>query len=621
MGCWLSFPFLRYYICLFPTSLRGVLASGSVSRRLLRRLLPPPPANLPHNSSTHNLLTHTTCPHRTCSHTTCPHTTCSHTTCPHTTCPHTTCSHTTCPHTTCLHTTCPHATCFHTTCPHTTCPHTTCLHTSCFHTELVLTQLAHTQLAHTQLVHTQIAHTQLAHTQLVHTQLPHTTSRLTLLRGRRGTYGTGLAPMARVGRSGMRGRCGCWRGRRGIWRHARWFHVAGAALGDGPHTTCPRTQLACTQLVHTQIAHTQLAHTQLVHTQLPHTTSRFTLLRGRRGTYGTWAGSDGALGPEWGAGTLRLLAWQVWHLATCTLVPRGRRGARWHRHPPSYHVAGLRITWQAWCLVTSTSTFAWQAWHVWHWAGYDGALGPEWDAGTLRLLAWQAWHLATCTLVPRGRRGTRWHRHPPSFHVARVLLGDIDFHFCVAGVARMALGWLRWRAWAGVGRGDAAAVGVAGVAFGDMHLGSTWEAWHSVTSTFTFVSRGRRGTWWHRLPLLRGRRLHANTFTHKSFYTQKLLHRDTFSHRNFYTEALLHTITFTQTYAFTHRSFYTQTLLHIGRPMFSQQSHRRRGHLSNPTGGCIKWSDSKPACINMSWGLCALGPPNQRGLPFPSKKV
>ena len=59
--------------------------------------------------------------------------------------------------------------------------------------------------------------------------------------------------------------------------------------------------------------------------------------------------------------------------------------------------------------------FTWQAWHVWHWAGSGGTLGPEWDAGTLRLLAWQAWHLATCTLVPRGRRGTRWHRPLLSF--------------------------------------------------------------------------------------------------------------------------------------------------------------------------------------------------------------
>ena len=45
----------------------------------------------------------------------------------------------------------------------------------------------------------------------------------------------------------------------------------------------------------------------------------------------------------------------------------------------------------------------------------------------------------------RGRRGT-W-RHPSSFHVAGVVLGDIDFYSGVAGVALMALGWLWWRAW------------------------------------------------------------------------------------------------------------------------------------------------------------------------------
>jgi hypothetical protein len=76
---------------------------------------------------------------------------------------------------------------------------------------------------------------------------------------------------------------------------------------------------------------------------------------------------------------------------------------------------------------------------------------------------------------------------PPSFHVAGVVLGDIDFHFCVAGVARMALGWLRWRAWAGVERRDAAAVGVAGVSLGDIHLRFTWHAWYLVTSTSTFA--------------------------------------------------------------------------------------------------------------------------------------
>ena len=77
--------------------------------------------------------------------------------------------------------------------------------------------------------------------------------------------------------------------------------------------------------------------------------------------------------------------------------------------------------------------FVWQAWHLWRWAGSGGALEPVLVAGDA---AWQAWHLATSTFVSRGRRGT-W-RHLPSF--------------CVAGVALMALGWLWWRAWAGIGR-------------------------------------------------------------------------------------------------------------------------------------------------------------------------
>ena len=79
----------------------------------------------------------------------------------------------------------------------------------------------------------------------------------------------------------------------------------------------------------------------------------------------------------------------------------------------------LRFTWQAWYLVTSTSTLPWQAWHLWHWAGSGGALGF--------------------------RRGA----------------------------------------------GDAAPVGVAGVALGDIHLGFTWQGWYLGTSTSTL--RGRRG--------------------------------------------------------------------------------------------------------------------------------
>ena len=175
--------------------------------------------------------------------------------------------------------------------------HTQLAHT---HTQLVTTQLTHTQLAHT-LVHTQLAHTcshttwphttwphtTYSHTQLDHTQLAHTTTTYShttcshnlfthnlhtvagvalgdidhhfawqawhlatwtcILRGRRNTYRTGLALMARLGPSWRRGRRPCLRGRRGTWRatltvtlrgrRGTWWHrpslcVAGVALGD-----------------------------------------------------------------------------------------------------------------------------------------------------------------------------------------------------------------------------------------------------------------------------------------------------------------------------------------------------------------------------------------------------
>ena len=50
-----------------------------------------------------------------------------------------------------------------------------------------------------------------------------------LLRGRRGTYGTGLALVARLGAGDA---AALLRGKRGTWRHLPSFHVAGVALGD-----------------------------------------------------------------------------------------------------------------------------------------------------------------------------------------------------------------------------------------------------------------------------------------------------------------------------------------------------------------------------------------------------
>ena len=73
--------------------------------------------------------------------------------------------------------------------------------------------------------------------------------------------------------------------------------------------------------------------------------------------------------------------------------------------------------------------FAWQAWHLWHWAGSGGALGFRRGAGDAAAVGVAGVALA------------------PSFHVAGVVLGDIDFYSGVAGVALMSLGWLWWRAW------------------------------------------------------------------------------------------------------------------------------------------------------------------------------
>ena len=89
----------------------------------------------------------------------------------------------------------------------------------------------------------------------------------------------------------------------------------------------------------------------------------------------------------------------------------------------------------------------------------------------------QLWHLATSPFTLRGRRGT-WRHRPP---------------LCMAGVALMALDGLRWRTWFAVDAVVAAAVGVAGVALGDIAFHFVWQAWHLATSTSTL--RGRRGTY------------------------------------------------------------------------------------------------------------------------------
>ena len=56
----------------------------------------------------------------------------------------------------------------------------------------------YTPLTHTQLIHTPLAHAQLTHTPLAHTQLAHLVTSTCTLRGRHGLNGTGLALVARL---------------------------------------------------------------------------------------------------------------------------------------------------------------------------------------------------------------------------------------------------------------------------------------------------------------------------------------------------------------------------------------------------------------------------------------
>ena len=252
------------------------------------------------------------------------------------------------------------------------------------------------------------------------------------------------AGVAGVAAAAVGVRRGCWRGRRGTLRHPPW---------QASHAT---------QLVHTQLVITQLLiitrvagnlSTQLVHTQLVH----------NRGTYGI--------------GLLGWLRWRAWAgVAGVAAAAVGVAGV-------ALCDIHLGFTWQAWHLVTSTSSLcvagvagvarmAWQAWQAWHF-----------ETSTLIRFTWQAWYLVTWTFTLCGRRGTYgiglapvarlgrsgrggrrgcWRgrrgtlRHPPWFHVAGVVLGDIDLHFV-------------WQAW------------------------QAWHVWHFATATL--VSRGRRGTW------------------------------------------------------------------------------------------------------------------------------
>ena len=191
-------------------------------------------------------------------------------------------------HTTSLHTTCPHTTCSHTTSPHTTCHHNTYSHTTCRGTWRHLLPLCVAGMALGDI------------DRHFAWQAWHLATWTITLCGRRGTYGTRLALVARLGPSWRRGRRSCWRGKRGAWRHRPSLCVAGVARGnmDG-HFAWQAWRLATWTVT----------------------------LHGKRGPYGTGLALVGRLGPSWRRGRRSCL--------------RGRRGA-W-RHRPSLCVAGVAL--------------------------------------------------------------------------------------------------------------------------------------------------------------------------------------------------------------------------------------------------------------------------------------
>ena len=335
----------------------------------------------------------------------------------------------------------------------------------------------------------------------------HKVTSTVVLRGRRGTDGTGWRAWTGLGACDAAAPFAwqAWhnltstfvsRGRRGTKSHPPSFCVAGVATdGTGWRAW---TGLGACDAAALCVAGVAQPDIHLHFTwQAWHKVTSTVVLRGRRGTDGTgwraWTGLGacdaaalcvaGVAQPDI---NLRF-TWQAWHKLTSTVVLRGRRGTDgtgWRAwtglgacDAAALCVAGmaqpdihLHFTWQAWHKVTSTVVLRGRratdgtGWRAWTGLGACDAAalcvaGVAQPDIHLRF-TWQAWHKLTSTFVLRGRRGTD-------------------------GTG--------WRAWTGLGACDAAALCVAGVALGDIHLRFTWQVWHLVTSTF--VSRGRHGAW------------------------------------------------------------------------------------------------------------------------------
>ena len=121
-----------------------------------------------------------------------------------------------------------------------------------------------------------------------------------------------------------------------------------------------------------------------------------------------WAGSGGALGPDWSPVTPRHFASQAWHLYALmalgwlrwrawTGLVAGDAAALCVAGVALICTYGIGLRWRAWtglvagdaaalCVASvalgdTCLRFVGQAWHLWHWAGSGGALGLVLVAG------------------------------------------------------------------------------------------------------------------------------------------------------------------------------------------------------------------------------------------------
>ena len=323
-------------------------------------------------------------------------------------------------------------------------------------------------------------------------------------RGRRGTHGTGWRAWTGLGARDAAALCVAGVAQTHIYCRFAWqaWHKLTSTVvlrgRRGTHGTGWRawTGLGACDAAALCVAGVAQPHIHLGFTwQAWHKLTSTFVSRGRRGTHGTgwraWTGlgaCDAAALCVAGVAQPDIhlrFTWQAWHKLTSTFVSRGRRGTHgtgWRAwtglgacDAAALCVAGvaqpdihLRFTWQAWHKLTSTVVLRGRrGTHGTGWRAWTG-LGAC-DAAALCVagvaqthiycrFAWQAWHKLTSTVVLRGRRGTH-------------------------GTG--------WRAWTGLGACDAAALCVAGVAQTHIYCRFAWQAWHKLRSTV--VLRGRRG--------------------------------------------------------------------------------------------------------------------------------